>query len=369
VPDPTPEQVEAWVRAGLLEPGAERAAERLELLTWLAERGVPHEAMVAAHRAGDLTAVAGDLELRPGPRWTLAEVADRLGTSPEWLVAIRRAIGLPKVGADERAYTEGDLAMLRAFETASSLFSRDELTHLSRVMGSAMRRIADAAGEMFLLDVEAPMVRRGRTELELARSSLTATQLAGAAIEVFGPLFRAHLEESTRTSRLARRASHAVETVPLAIGFVDLSGYTSQAERLAPSALLELVLAFEACASDVVTDHGGRVVKLIGDEVMFTVLDAPAACSVALELLTAMEPWGRPRGGLAYGSVVAHGGDVYGETVNRASRMADTAIPGEVLVDASVVEHAGAHRFEPAGRRQLKGFSEPMPLWSLLPPV
>jgi len=130
--------------------------------------------------------------------------------------------------------------------------------------------------------------------------------------------------------------------------------------------LLRLVTRFEATAHDLVTAHGGRLVKLIGDEVMFATVDVASACAIARGLTEAADV--PARGGLAFGEVVTSGGDLYGPTVNLASRIADVAIAGEVLVnDAIVAELVGddAYAFEPAGRRQLKGFAEPVRLWSL----
>ena len=113
------------------------------------------------------------------------------------------------------------------------------------------------------------------------------------------------------------------------------------------------------------TAHGGRLVKLIGDEVMFATVDVASACAIARGLAEATDV--PARGGLACGEVVTSGGDLYGPTVNLASRIADVAIAGEVLVNDAVVELVtdDAYAFEPAGRRQLKGFAEPVRLWSL----
>ena len=66
-------------------------------------------------------------------------------------------------------------------------------------------------------------------------------------------------------------------------------------------------------------------------------------------------------------NVITSGGDLYGEIVNLASRIVDIAVPGEILVNEAVTERADGLRFDPAGRRQLKGFAEPVRLWSLEP--
>lgn len=105
---------------------------------------------------------------------------------------------------------------------------------------------------------------------------------------------------------------------------------------------------------------------MIGDEVMFTAINSDAACLIASELLSAAGDWAvRAHGGIARGVVIPSGGDVYGEVVNAAARIVDVAVPGEVLVTAEVVDDAPEHTFEPAGRRALKGFAEPIRLWSL----
>ncbi|MBK5289239.1 MAG: adenylate/guanylate cyclase domain-containing protein [Acidimicrobiia bacterium] len=75
-----------------------------------------------------------------------------------------------------------------------------------------------------------------------------------------------------------------------------------------------------------------------------------------------------PHAGIAYGAVLGRGGDFYGPVVNLASRITDIAVPDEILVTEELMETAKSEAdldFEPAGRRLLKGFDEPVPLWSL----
>jgi adenylate cyclase len=125
---------------------------------------------------------------------------------------------------------------------------------------------------------------------------------------------------------------------------------------------------FEARAHDVSAECGARVVKLIGDEVMFVAAAVDAACAAALALTAAFDDAGDhvlPRGGLAYGYVLSRGGDYHGSVVNLAARLADQAVPQEVLVDAAVVEHASDTSFTAGGRRMAKGFAEPIRVWSI----
>jgi len=99
---------------------------------------------------------------------------------------------------------------------------------------------------------------------------------------------------------------------------------------------------------------------------MFTSVTPSTACDIAAELVKAFSAnQMTPRGGLSFGPVLARGGDYYGPIVNLASRIADQAVPGEVLATPAVAAGAPDHEFTPAGRRVLKGFPEPVDLVSL----
>jgi adenylate cyclase len=155
----------------------------------------------------------------------------------------------------------------------------------------------------------------------------------------------------------------------MAIGFVDLVGFTPISSSVNARELLDLLLSFERYAHDLVHEHGGRVVKLIGDEVMFAVVDPGDACRIADGIFR--EFAGRtdltPRAGVAWGDVLAHGGDYFGAVVNMASRIADIAVPWEILLAPEVAARVPeGFRAEPAGRRLLKGFADPVPLSSLM---
>jgi class 3 adenylate cyclase len=152
----------------------------------------------------------------------------------------------------------------------------------------------------------------------------------------------------------------------LSVGFVDLVGFTPLTLHTSPSSLLELVGSFEDRAFEVASAYHGRIVKHIGDEVMFVAPDATAGCSIARSITEVVDSNIEPRGGVCFGDVIARHGDYYGPVVNMASRLADLAIPGEVLVDAETVRLAsGAFEFIPAGRRILKGFEEPLEVHSV----
>jgi adenylate cyclase len=129
----------------------------------------------------------------------------------------------------------------------------------------------------------------------------------------------------------------------VAIGFADLAGYTALSAELDADRLGDFVATWEEIVYDTVAEHGGRVVKTIGDEAMFAGLSAPVA-SIALALRDAARSRGLPavRIGLAAGMVVARDGDFYGPVVNLASRLTEAVPPGEIYASAALHDELAA---------------------------
>jgi adenylate cyclase len=154
------------------------------------------------------------------------------------------------------------------------------------------------------------------------------------------------------------------------VGFADLVSFTRVVRRLSERELAALVQRFEVLTSDVITGHGGRVVKTVGDEVMFAAAPGPPAAAIALDIadaLAADELLPDVRVGLSTGPVVNRLGDVFGTTVNRASRLTALAQAGTVLVDiASVHALAGVPGIEvhQLRGRTLRGLGHVVP-WLL----
>ncbi len=162
---------------------------------------------------------------------------------------------------------------------------------------------------------------------------------------------------------MANPADRESETKRLAVGFADLVGFTDWPARSDPHALASLVGEFEARAHEVVTDRGGGVVKMIGDEVMFVASDAAAGCAVATGLVEAagrLPVLSRLRAGLAFGDVLTLHGDYYGPVVNLAARLVAAADPGVVLAVAEIAREVGdvrGWRLRSVGPKRLKGLA------------
>jgi adenylate cyclase len=150
------------------------------------------------------------------------------------------------------------------------------------------------------------------------------------------------------SAAVARVAAQPVGEAPLqCVGFADIVGFTRLARQLSEDDLAALVGRFESQATDLVAAHGGRVVKTLGDEVLFTAPDEGSGAQIALGLQAVIAGAeedlvdGAPvqlRIGVSTGPVLTLRGDVFGTTVNRASRLTSLARPGAVLVDEQTAE-------------------------------
>ncbi len=311
----------------------------------------------AGHGAG----LAADLVLEARAELTAREVAARAGTSVEAVVDTWRTFGLA-VEPDEPAFTEEDVQLLEGVVSFARLPGQDG-DELLRIVGAALGRVADAAVAVYVQTIETSMTASGASPLEMARENASTATMALRLGDALGALFRHHLRAAIARQRTAQVGVAERSMMRLAVGFVDLVGFTPLAQALPARGLLEVVTGMEARAFAVAAAHGGRVVKHIGDEIMVVALDARTGCEVVLALMSDLDQRGiAPHGGLAFGDVVVRHGDYYGSVVNLAARLCDEAVPGECLVDAAVPEavaDAGL-LFEPAGRRLLKGFADPV---------
>ena len=358
--------VDQFVAAGLIAADDPHAGERRQALEWLAAQGFTIDEMRAAEAGQRLSALVGD-SLQRNMTLSIQDVSDRTGISVERLLDVRRAAGLHPVDVTMPVHLPEDLEVFEMLIAAAELFSWDALLQFLRVVGSSMARIGDAANMLFMYEVERPMRESGASQLDLVHRGVEAMEVARGMGNMLRMTSRAHLYQAVTWTRQAHaNVPRSVLTVPMSVGFVDLVGFTPRAATLDATELFDLVSRFEARAHDLVTDLGGRLVKLIGDEVMYVAVDAATGCDIAIGLLETFgdDPALTPRGGLAHGDVLARSGDFFGPTVNLAARLAEQAVPGEILATPTVAEAAG-RQLGAAGRRMLKGFAEPVEVVSL----
>ena len=363
--------VDDYERAGLYDPEADATNGRIELLDWLVDQGFTIAEMQRAVETDALVAMAGDRRMVPGRRMSRAEALERSGLAPDDFDAYSTAFGfVPIEGAPESevGYTESEVGSLATMHLLTSVFSPDEAKGLIRVIGSAMGRIGEAGVSLFLADIESPHVLSGAKEIDLAHSVHDAVGLLDGLAAQLDPILRRQMLQAVERTRRTSIDMTERFQYRYAVGFVDLVGFTALSSHMGAQELSMFMGRFEGEAHDVATSAGARVVKLIGDEVMFVATDPVAACHAAIALMEAFtgEYVGvTPRGGMAYGSVVLRSGDYYGSVVNLASRLVDEAVPLELLVTEDLAAAATECVFEPAGRRMVKGFDEPISVRSM----
>jgi len=359
----------AFVEAGLYDPDGADAAARLDVLEYLQQRGATVAQMCRAEREGRLPSLAGDLVLFPDRTLGVTEVATRLGWSVEKVARVHLAMGLP---FDEGQGIAEDLVhALEVFEQGSVLFGEEALLQFARVLGASAARVAESALSLFLSEVERPFVEASNADcLRLARANGDAADALLLVPDVISALLPEHLERAIRRQRAdAGPPAGERDRRNLTVGFVDLVDFTARSSRLDPNELAEVLGRFESLAWEAVVTNDGRVVKMIGDEVMFVTTEPAAACAAALEICerVAHDPsLLGARAGIASGEVTAWGADVFGPVVNLASRLTREAAAGQVAVTPAVRDGIAADddrwSLRPLGRRELKGFEEPVEL-------
>jgi adenylate cyclase len=319
--------------------------------------------MVAANAEGRLPFVLGDRLIRQGPReLTLDEVVDLTALSPDMVRRIWRALGYAEHPADEVAYTESDVRVLQMIAVIIDTLGEAGAIQFVRVVGSSLARIAETGFTLGLSEVEGGFLAHASSLVEAAQAAQLLGVLSQFAPSLFDPIFRRHIELVARNSD--RTPSDRPDTAPRAIGFADMVDFTTMTNASSVAELAGAVDDLETIANAAVSAVGGRLVKLIGDEVMFAANTADDGCEIALRLLegAAQHPTlPMLRASLAVGSVVLFEGDYFGPVVNLASRLASKAGAGELLVSKETTDMLDLARFSvgAATPLTLRGFAAP----------
>ncbi len=333
----------------------------------------PTAADLADHPTSDLAAALGEVEaflLGEAPHLTRVEVAEKAGVDLDVAMQLWRLLGFPHAADDEPAFTESDVAALRMTDELMQMGVIDEESQaaLVRTWGRSFARLAEWQTDLLTgiaVEGEDPEVRMA----ELATGVLPRVEALQAYI------WRRHL--ASAANRLVDTGGDTEDT--MAVGFVDIVGYTTHSKSLDERELVSWIEHFEQEATGTVVDLGGRVIKTIGDEILYVADDPLDAVEIALTLTArgADEDDAFPgvRAGIAHGGVVSRLGDVFGPTVNIASRLTSVARPGTVVVDRGVYAalagqeedpetddaESASYRFKRMRRASVKGYSRLQP--------
>ncbi len=346
----------------------EARAERLALLEALAGEGVPLSELRRATASGTVMFLAANQVIVGGERYTAAEVAELSGIELDFLVQVRRAMGLPIPEPEEAVYTEADLEQTRTIHVGRAAGIHDEdLLELMRVLG---RGLAQAAESLRALPLKL-ILKPGMSEAELAQQyAQAAAQLYPLVDPLVSNLLTLHLRHVTQSeviSALERSGGQLPGSREVAVCFADLVGFTRLGEEVPADELGRLAARLETLASEV-AEPPVRLIKTIGDAAMLASVEPEPLLDATLTLLDAADAEGddfpQLRAGVALGDALPRAGDWFGRPVNLASRITQVARPGSLLAEREVHESVReSYRWSFAGERRLRGIREPVPLF------
>jgi adenylate cyclase len=318
----------------------------------------------AGRPAGDPQEALERLLLEGPRRWTRLQVAEQAGVPQERSRRLWRALGFADVADDDPAFADADVAALRTLSELidSGFVGPGTEAMIARAMGQALSRLADWQTDM-LADALAARSGGEAGDVTAGEAVAAAQALLPRLQAIQDYVWRRHL--AANADRLLTAAGGG-DRRELAVAFADLVGYTTRSRGMGGRELGAMVEDFEAIAAEVIARHGGRVVKTVGDGVLFTTASAVDAVEIGLELPEVWAADERPplRTGAAYGPVLTRLGDVYSPVVNLASRLTSVARPGTVLVDRELarrLRRLPAYRVRPLRRVSVRGYDHLQP--------
>ena len=242
------------------------------------------------------------------------DAAAAAGIEPALASKFWIALGFPLTDDGQRVFTDDDVEALRfaADLIRSGSVEEEVVLQMTRTIASSIARIADA-------QVEVAHERARRLGAGDDGGILVDQVVIERMPWILGYVWRRHVMAAYR-----RAVETGNDDVPLVVGFADLVGFTVLAQQVPERELAQIVDRFTSLAYETVVSLGGRVVKTIGDEVMFSVDSARAAVEIGLSLSERHrddEELSDVRVGIASGDVLDHDGDLYGPPVNLASRI------------------------------------------------
>jgi adenylate cyclase len=352
---------------------------RVAIVRALDQSGLPVEALGEAMRRGQISLQWVDQVAyeRFGAQAdeTFEGAAARIGVPIDQLVLVREAMGFAAPAAGDRL-RQGELAVLALLEFwQRKEFRPDAVRQALRSYGRAMRLVAETSANAFRSEILGPLYAAGYSFEEIGEMTAdldpeyTTVHDAALLAILHGQESHAWMrnifegfEDALDSAGLRRREEH-----PPAICFLDLSDYTRITDESGDRTAADLADQLERLVGEIANRHTGRIVKLLGDGVMFHFRDPGPAAVAAVEMVEAARKSGLPPAhvGIHAGPVLFESGDYFGRTVNTAARIADYARRGEVIVSQELVDAAGsvALAFDPIGPVELKGLATAVTLY------
>ncbi len=283
------------------------------------------------------------------PGLTSEDVATAAGVTPEQAHRLWRALGFPDAG-QQVAFTAADLnalsTLVRSVEVGAIDF--DTAVRLTRAVGQTMARLAD--WQVATLSARVEQLERGEeaTGSRIGSALRLAEQVGVPFEQLLVYSWRRHLAAAVGRVEAHGAADEDLSTTQVTVGFADLVSFTALSNEMEEDLLADMVEIFESRCADVVAGRHGRLIKTLGDSVLFVSEDPVRALEIALSIVEVIGNDSRlpdVRLGLATGSAVMRLGDVFGPPVNLAARLTRVARRNRVIADRSTAELVPPDRF------------------------
>jgi len=296
------------------------------------------------------------------PVFNAAEVSTETGVTIEEARRLWRALGFPEHGT-ETAFTRADAEAVSTLVevVASGLIDFDLGVNLTRAVGQTMARLADWEVASLVQRVEELEAGEQATGSRIGSALRIVEEFNGPFEQLMLYAWRRHLAAAVARVEALGANEEDLHTTQITVGFADIVSFTALSNQLTEARIGDLVELFESRCADVVASQRGRVIKSIGDAVLFVNDDPIRAYDTAQGIINVVGRDSRMpdvRVGLATGSVVMRLGDVFGPPVNMAARLTAVARRNRIIIDAATATLLPEDQFEtrrlPA--RPVRGF-------------
>jgi adenylate cyclase len=310
--------------------------DQREVVQALVELGVEEVEACRAVATGRVPLVIAQHRRREKERYDVDELSRRSGVPVDLIQDLHMAMGLPTPAR----FTRRDLAWARQVRRFLDVMSIDALMRSARVRGNALATVARADLAIVRDELLVPMRQAGADDLTMAVALADAAEaLEDIGREALIHAYEAQVDAQLDGELVAMAARSDADEVDIAVGFIDVEGYTALSARIDPAGLDAVIDAFEQRVLEVTSNAVGvSPVKYLGDAVMLVSADVGELAEVMLELTQPVDDLvdAPLRGGLSFGPVLVREGDYYGTTVNVAARLTDHARAWKVLADEEI---------------------------------
>jgi adenylate cyclase len=300
--------------------------------------------------------------LGEAPGLTSEAVAAAAGVTLEQARRLWRALGFPDAG-EHAAFTEADLSALTTLigSVEAGAIDFDTAVLLTRAVGQTMARLADWQVATLSSRVEELESGPEATGSRLGSALRLAEQVGIPFEKLLIYSWRRHLAAAVGRVEALGAAAEGLHTTEVTVGFADLVSFTALSNELDENQIGDLVEVFESRCADVVAARHGRLIKTLGDSVLFVCEDPVRGMDIALSIIEVIGNDKRlpdVRIGLSTGSVVTRLGDVFGPPVNMAARLTGVARRNRVITDPATAALLPGDQFETRrlSPRPLRGF-------------